>query len=119
VGRGVAASRPGASVSEIELTEADERGRLAAGEGQILALEYEVPVLRGVQNPPAVNWSLKESRRNAEPASADNCTQFGTDNCTQFGQIDSSAAVNRLIETYTTRCEWPNWAEWPPIAGRR
>src|SRR6266851_5966575 len=35
-GRGVAASRPGASVSGIEPTEADERGRPAAGEGQIL-----------------------------------------------------------------------------------
>src|ERR1700730_2139252 len=66
-GRGVAASRPGASVSEIEPNEADERGRLPAGEGQILALEYEVPVLRGSQNPPAVSWSLKASRRNVEP----------------------------------------------------
>jgi hypothetical protein len=88
VGRGVAASRPGASVSEIEPTEADERGRLAAGEGQIFALEYEVPVLRGSQNPPAVSWSLKVSRRNVE-------TTASTDSCTQFGQIDSSAAMNR------------------------
>jgi hypothetical protein len=99
-------------VSEIEPTEADERGRLAAGEGQVLALEYEVPVLRGSRNPPAVSWSLEASRRHAEPPPV-------TDNCTQFGQIDSPAAMNRLMRTSTTRCEWPNWAEWPPIAGRR